>query len=243
MTSEKQPHPKFEDQAAKQQEKSLLWELFFNLCLPTLILMKGHIWFPLSPKASLAIAIACPLSYGILDWVRDAHFNWIAFLGLISIAVKGSVGLFEGSNQWLAINEMMLPLIMGCTLVIFRLLHRPPFLPKFLLNEQFCYVENILQKIKKKGNESLLQKHILWYEWSLAGLFFFSAILNYLLARYLVIHPAGSAEFNHELGLLTGWSFVIIAVPATLGLLIIVWRFFSQIKKLSELSWEEILKN
>ena len=243
MTSEKQNQPIASSQDSKQQEKSLLWELFFNLCLPTLILIKGHVWLPLSPKASLAIAIACPLSYGILDWIRESHFNWISFLGLVSIAVKGSVGLFEGSNQWLAINEMLLPFIMGCTLVIFRVLHRPPFLPKFLLNEQFCYAEHILQVIKQKGNESFLQKRILCYEWSLAALFFFSAILNYLLARYLVVHPAGSAEFNHELGLLTGWSFVIIAVPATLGLLVIVWRFFSQIKKLSELSWEEILKN
>ncbi len=241
MTSEKQPlNPKTNN---KKQEKSLLWELFFNLCLPTILLMKGHVWFPLSPKASLAIAIACPLSYGLLDWYREAHFNWISFLGLISITVKGSVGLFEGSNQWLAINEMLLPLIMGCTLVFFRIFNKPPFLPKFLLNEQFCYANHILEVIKQKNNENILKKNIILYEWALASLFFFSAILNYLLARFLVIHPAGSAEFNHELGLLTGWSFVIIAVPATIGLLVIVWRFFTQVKKLSELSWEEILKN
>lgn len=241
MTSEKPSLKSSLDD--KKQEKSLLLELFFNLCLPTLILLKGHIWLPLSPKISLAIAIACPLSYGLLDWYREAKFNWISFLGLVSITVKGSVGLFEGSNKWLAINEMMLPLIMGCTLVFFRLLKHPPFLPKFLLNEQFCHANRVLEAIKQKDNEFILEKHIIWYEWSLAGLFFFSAILNYALARLLVVHPAGSAEFNHELGLLTGWSFVIIAVPSTMGLLVIVWRFFKQIKKLSDLSWEEILKS
>ena len=89
----------------------------------------------------------------------------------------------------------------------------------------------------------ILNQHVILYEWILSGLFFFSATLNYLLAKYLVVHPAGSIEFNHELGLLTGWSFAIIAVPATLGLLCIVWRFFTQVQKLSQLTWEEVFKN
>lgn len=228
---------------SQKKNKSLLWELFFNLCLPTLLLLKGHIWFPISPKAALALAILCPLSYGLLDWYREAHFNWIAFLGLVSVMVKGSVGLFEGSNHWLAINEMMLPLILGCTVVLFRLLKQPPFLPKFLMNDQVCDVKKITETIELNGKTQLLHRHIVGYEWSLAGLFFFSAILNYLLARYLVVHPAGSAEFNHELGLLTGWSFAIIAIPSTLGLLCIVWRFFTQVKKFSGLPWDEILRN
>jgi len=227
----------------KGTEKAILWELFFNLCLPTLLLLKGNVWLPLSPKVSLAIAIACPLSYGIMDWVRESHFNWISFLGLISIAVKGSVGLFEGSNHWLAINEMLLPMIMGVTLIILRILKKPPFLAKFLLNDQFCYVDRINSTLKKNLKLCCLKHHIVIYEWALTGLFFFSALLNYTLARYLVVHPAGSAEFNHELGLLTGWGFAVIAVPATLGLLAIVWRFFVQVKKLTGLSWEEILRN
>ena len=227
----------------KNTEKAILWELFFNLCLPTLLLLKGHVWFSCSPKVSLAVAIACPLSYGIMDWVRESHFNCISFLGLISIAVKGSVGLFEGSNHWLAINEMLLPTIMGITLVVLRMLKKPPFLAKFLLNDQFCCVDKINSALEQNSKLDCLKHHIVIYEWALTGLFFFSALLNYALARYLVVHPAGSAEFNCELGLLTGWSFAIIAVPATIGLLAIVWRFFVQVKKLTGLSWEEILRN
>ena len=241
MTSEKTEQSVKKPQ--QKDEKSLLLELFFNLCLPTLLLIKGHIWLHLPPKIILFIAIMCPLSYGLIDWFKAAHFNWIAFLGLVSIAIKGSVGLLEGSNQLLAINEMLLPLIMGCTIVVFRLLKRPPVLQNLLLNEQICYREKILDVIQAKGHLLKLKKRVILYEWLLAFLFFFSAILNYILAHYLVIHPAGSTEFNHELGILTGWSFVIIAVPATIGLLIIVWCFFIQIRKLSELTWEEILKN
>ena len=241
MTSEKQKQSEIFEQP--QSEKSLLLELFFNLCLPTLLLIKGHIWLHLSPKVALFIAVACPLTYGLCDWVKEAHFNWIAFLGLVSVGVKGGVGLFEGSNQLLAINEMLLPLIMGCAIVVFRLLKKPPFLQKILLNNQFCYVEKIQLSIEANGHSKRLQHCIVSYEWILAGLFFFSATLNYVLARYLVVHPAGSKEFNNELGLLTGWSFVIISVPATVGLLLIVWRFFVKIKKFSKLSWEEILRN
>ncbi len=238
MTSEKQTSA-----SKNTNEKKLLWELFFNLCLPTLLLVKGHVWLPLSAKVSLAIAIACPLSYGLLEWIREDHFNWIAFLGLVSITVKGSVGLFEGSNQWLAINEMLLPFTIGCVLVFFRLLKKPPFLIKLFLNEQFCNVDTIHEALKQNHATCRLRKHILGYEWALAGLFFISALLNYILVRYLVVHPAGSIEFNHELGLLTWWSFIIIALPATLGLFIIAWRFFIQVKRFTKLSWDEILKN
>lgn len=237
MTSEKK------ETQTETHGKSLLWELFFNLCLPTFLLMKGHTLLHVSPKIALALAISCPLSYGILDWIKEAHFNWIAFLGLISIVVKGSVGLLEGSNQLLAINEMLLPTIMGCGLFGMRLLRKPPFLMKFLLNEQFCNAQLILERLEMNKALPVLNKHVIMYEWSLSGLFFFSAVLNYLLARYLVVHPAGSVEFNHELGLLTGWNFAIIAVPATLGLLCIVWRFFTQVQKLSQLTWDELFKS
>lgn len=237
MTSEKK------EAQSENQGKSLLWELFFNLCLPTVLLMHGHSFLHVSPKVALALAISCPLSYGILDWIKEAHFNWIAFLGLISIVVKGSVGLFEGSNQLLAINEMLVPAIFGVGLVIIRLLKKPPFLMKFLLNDQICNTKFILDRLEETKTLSILNQHVILYEWSLSGLFFFSATLNYLLAKYLVVHPAGSIEFNHELGLLTGWSFAIIAVPATLGLLCIVWRFFAQVRKLSQLTWEEVFKN
>ena len=241
MTSEKQDQSEVPD--TPQNEKSLLLELFFNLFLPTLLLIKGHIWLHLSPKLVLFVAIACPLTYGIWDWIKEAHFNWIAFLGLISVGVKGGVGLFEGSNQLLAINEMLLPLIIGCAIVVFRLLKKPPFLQKILLNNQFCYVEKIQSSINTHGYSQRLQRYIRVYEWLLAGLFFFSATLNYILARYLVIHPAGSKEFNKELGMLTWCGFVVISVPATIGLLLIVWRFFTKVKKFSQLSWEEILRN
>lgn len=241
MTSEKQEQSEVPD--TPQNEKSLLLELFFNLFLPTLLLIKGHVWLHLSPKIVLFVAIACPLTYGIWDWIKEAHFNWIAFLGLISVGVKGGVGLFEGSNQLLAINEMLLPLIIGCAIVVFRLLKKPPFLQKILLNNQFCYVEKIQSSINAHGYSQRLQRYIRVYEWLLAGLFFFSATLNYILARYLVIHPAGSKEFNKELGMLTWWGFVVISVPATIGLLLIVWRFFTKVKKFSQLSWEEILRN
>ena len=241
MTSEKQEQSEVPD--TPQNEKSLLLELFFNLFLPTLLLIKGHIWLHLSPKIVLFVAIACPLTYGIWDWIKEAHFNWIAFLGLISVGVKGGVGLFEGSNQLLAINEMLLPLIIGCAIVVFRLLKKPPFLQKILLNNQFCYVEKIQSSINAHGYSQRLQHYIRVYEWLLAGLFFFSATFNYILARYLVIHPAGSKEFNKELGMLTWWGFVVISVPATIGLLLIVWRFFTKVKKFSQLSWEEILRN
>lgn len=222
--------------------RSLLSELFFNLFLPTLLLLKGYQWLGLSPKLGVVIAMACPLSYGLIDWIKEGHFSWIALLGLVSVTIKGSIGVFECSNEWLAINEALLPSLFGSAIVAVRLLKKPPFLKKFLLNDQFCYIEAIERALEAREAKVKFEQSVCFYEWILAVLFYMSAVLNFVLAKYLVVHPSGSNDFNRELGLLTGWSFVVIAVPATLGLIAIVWRFFVRIQVLSGLEWKEILR-
>ncbi len=232
-----------DENVEKANGLGLLSELFFNLCLPTLVLMKGYVWLGLSPKYGVVLAMSCPFTYGLIEWIREGHFNWISFLGLISISVKGSIGLFECSNYWLAINEALLPGILGTAVLYLRLTHRPAFLTKFLLNDQFCKVAEVKAALKQYHNYTQLIRKVLLYEWLLAGLFFGSSLLNFVLAKCLVVHPAGSGEFNHELGVMTAWSFVIIAVPATLGLFFIVWQFFLNVRKLSHLKWHEIIRD
>ena len=65
--------------------------------------------------------------------------------------------------------------------------------------------------------------------------FLLSAILNFALAEYLLQSPAGTPEFNEELGKMTALSFPVIMVPCTIVLMASMWFFFSGIKKITGL--------
>ena len=69
-----------------------------------------------------------------------------------------------------------------------------------------------------------------------------SAVLNYFLARLVVVSEPGTAEFNAELGRMTALSFPVITVPSMAILAIALYYLVSGIIKETGLSIEEIVK-
>ena len=74
----------------------------------------------------------------------------------------------------------------------------------------------------------------------LAGTFFFSSAMNYILAKWIVTSPAGSAAFNEELGRLTLVSYPMIVIPSTIMLMVILYSLWRTIHQLTALSLEEV---
>lgn len=77
----------------------------------------------------------------------------------------------------------------------------------------------------------------------LALSFFFSAVLNYIVASaFIKTEPSvDAAQFNAEVGAMTGWSYLIIAVPSMILLFGIMYWVVRGIKRHSGLSFEEAL--
>jgi uncharacterized PurR-regulated membrane protein YhhQ (DUF165 family) len=75
-----------------------------------------------------------------------------------------------------------------------------------------------------------------------AASFFLSAILNYGLARYLVTSPAGTAEYNEQLGTMTAMSYPVIVLPSMLVLGAAIWYLFKQIKQATGHSLEDFVR-
>jgi hypothetical protein len=72
--------------------------------------------------------------------------------------------------------------------------------------------------------------------------FFFSATLNFILAKIIVQSPSGTTAFNQEIGRMTALSFPVIALPSTIILMIILFNIFNKVKKITGLTLEEIVK-
>lgn len=75
----------------------------------------------------------------------------------------------------------------------------------------------------------------------LSGAFFFSSLMNYILARLIVTSPAGSAAFNEELRRMTLLSYPVIAIPSMLMMMIILYYLWRTIHGMTGLELEDIL--
>ena len=73
--------------------------------------------------------------------------------------------------------------------------------------------------------------------------FTISAILNFVLARMIVVtEPSiNKIAYNEEVGQMMGWSFLIISVPIILIMLYTMFHLDKGIKKLTGLTTEQYL--
>jgi hypothetical protein len=78
--------------------------------------------------------------------------------------------------------------------------------------------------------------------WMLAGSFFVSSVLNFVLAKLIVKSQPGTTAFNEELGRMTALSYPVIVVPSMIIMIAALWYLFNRIQRLTELDLEQILK-
>ena len=76
-----------------------------------------------------------------------------------------------------------------------------------------------------------------------AASFLLSTILNYTLAKKIVVSDpiTQAAQRTQEIGDLTFWSYIFIALPCTIVMGFAVYYIVSQISKLTGLKTEEML--
>ncbi len=86
-----------------------LFEVLFNVIIPSFILMKFSGEEHLGTAMALVVALAFPLVYGGMDLIRNKKFNFISALGFISVLLTGGIGLLELDTRWLALKEALIP--------------------------------------------------------------------------------------------------------------------------------------
>ena len=77
----------------------------------------------------------------------------------------------------------------------------------------------------------------------LAASFFFSAVMNYVLATWIVTSPAGSPAFNEELGRLTLLSYPMIALPSMLIMMAALYYLSRSIETVAGLTLTEAMNH
>lgn len=217
-------------------------DLLVSIVLPSVILMKLSGDEDLGAANALIFALAFPLGWGLFELVKYRKVNFIAILGLVSVLLTGGIGLLELDLKWLAIKEAAVPAVIGLA-VLASTFTRYPLIKTLLYNPKVLNVEKIEAKLKDGEHMAIFEKRLLNATYFLAGTFAFSAVMNYLLAKWVVTSPTGSVAFNEELGQMTLLSYPVIAIPSTLMMMAIFYYLWRTIHGMTGLPLDEIMVN
>ncbi|MGF1450140.1 MAG: VC0807 family protein [Opitutales bacterium] len=213
--------------------------LGFNLILPFVLFKQADDWFGLSPAHALLLALAFPVGYFIYDALARRKVNWISVLGVVSLLLTGGIGLLKLPTAWVPIKEAAVPLIIALVLLISLAIRRPLVRP-MVMNRALMDVERVEGALEARGNQTRLNRLLTHATLWIVASFLFSAVLNYVLAAWIVTAESGTAEFNDQIGNLTLVSFGVIAIPSTAILMFAIWRLAVGLHRLTGLPYEVI---
>jgi hypothetical protein len=224
-----------------ERRESMLLSLGVNIVIPAVILMKLSGEGALGPVGGLIVALAFPLTYGVVDFTRRRQWNIISILGLISVLLTGGIGLLQLDPKWIAVKEAAVPAVIGIAVVL-SLRTRYPIVRTFLYNDKIIRVQEVDEALARHGNREAFEQTLVHASWMLAASFFVSSVLNFVLAKMIVKSQPGTVAFNEELGRMTALSYPVIVVPSMIIMIAALWYLFSRIQRLTGLELEQILK-
>ena len=239
--TDNRPHDSQHSPHNKPQHKPRpMIDLLVSILIPSVILMKLSGEENLGASQALMLALAFPLGWGLFELIRYRKFNFIALLGMVSVFLTGGIGLMKLDPQWLAIKEAAVPGAIGLAVLV-STRTRFPLIRTILYNRNVLNVDLIHDRLAERGLVDVFEERLLKATYFLAGTFFFSSVMNYIVAKWIVVSPAGTQAFNEELGRMTLVSYPMIAIPSMIMMVLIMVYLWKTIHGLTGLKMEEIM--
>lgn len=218
--------------ATKRKKSGLLSNLLLNVVLPALILSKLSGDEALGPVWAVVVALAFPLAFGLWELKHSGKVNFFSVLGIISVLLTGGISLLQLPPSYIAIKEALVPGLIGIFVLISQ--YTPyPLVKKLLINPELLDMDKLQQALAAKQNEAEFDRRMGRAGYIVAAAFFLSSVLNYVLAKAIVVSAPGSTAYAEELGRMTWLSYPVIMLPMMMMLLGAIIYMFMQIGRLT----------
>ena len=234
--------------AKKETKRENIWlNIGFNIVAPSLLLIKGRSFAESAGYVHESLdayifvaALAFPIIYGVCDLISRGKWNIFSAIGILSVFLTGGIGLMKLSREWMIVKETCVPLVLGAA-VLLTAATKKPLAKVLLMNEAVLDVGKIDSALDANGTRGDFEKSLKTATYILAASFLLSGVLNFALASYLFKSPAGTAEFNAEVGRMTALSFPVIVLPTMAVLIFAMFKLFSSITRCTGLSLEDVM--
>jgi hypothetical protein len=214
--------------------------ILINIVLPTIIMTRFSGEDQLGAIGALLVALAFPFLYAIYEMAKQKKVGWMPIIGLVSILITGGIGLLKLPAEWIAIKEAMIPAILAFAIIISAWIGKP--LARVFL-DQILNKERVHAELEKRGNVHEYERRTAVATWLLAGAFFLSAALNFILATIVVTADGGTQEYTQQMGRMTALSFPVITIPVFIVLTGTIFYIMSTVSKLTGLEAEDVLRD
>lgn len=236
--------------STQQKPDNPIWNLIFNIFLPVFILEKasprlgenGALW-------ALLIALSLPIGYGVVDYWKRRHKNYVSLIGIVSVLFTGGLALVQAEGIWFAVVEMGLPLILGVG-VLASAFTKKPFISTMAYNDMLMQVATIEQALEQNGNQTRFKALLKNSTFLLSFSFFLSAALNFFLAYHIfapidvaLAESARAEILNSQIAEMRYKSIFVIMIPLMLFSIGILWHLLRGIQKLTGLKLDQIMKS
>lgn len=232
MTDKSDTTPTTEPTSPKPQNNGFFGNLAFNIVIPVVVMsyMSGE--DRLGPMWSIVVALAFPIGYGLWDLKKSGKVNPFSVLGIVSVVLTGGISLMKLPAEYIAIKEAAIPALIGIAVILTQRTSKP-LVKIFVLNEQIINWPALNSALAEKGTADEFEKKVAVTSYIIAGSFFLSAVLNYVLAKLILVSEPGTTAYTEELGKMTALSYPVIMVPSMIMLFAALWYIFKHIKKLT----------
>ena len=217
-----------------------LLEIAITIIVPAVILMQLSSPQRLGVTGALLLALAFPVGWGLRDAITKRKLSWMALLGVVSTLLTGGIGLLKVDPFWLAVKEAAVPALIGLA-VLGSNWTRWPLIRILVFNPTLFDVPKVEQALRARGTTVPFELRLRRGTLGLAGTFFFSALMNWVLARWIVVSPAGTEAFNEELGRMTLIAYPVIAIPSMAMMMALLWWLAHGAKQLTGLDLGDML--
>ncbi|WP_414828080.1 VC0807 family protein [Alteromonas sp. H39] len=216
----------------QSQNQGFFGNLAFNIVIPVVIMSYASSEDYLGPAWSIVAALSFPIGYGLWDLKESGKINGFSILGIVSVLLTGGISLLKLPADYIAIKEAAIPALIGIAVLVTQFTDKP-LVKMLILNDQIINWPYLDEVLDKKGKRSVFNKKIAVSSYIVASSFFLSSVLNYILAKVILVSKPGTTAYTEELGRMTALSYPVIVIPSMILLVGALWYLFAQIKKIT----------
>jgi hypothetical protein len=227
--------------APAPEKKNPLLEIVVTIIVPAVILMQLSGENRLGVVGALLLALSFPVVWGLRDALLRRKLNWLAVLGVVSTLLTGGIALLKLDPFWLAVKEAAVPGLIGVA-VLGSNWTRWPLIRILVFNPTLFDTEKVERALAERRTTVPFELKLRTGTLLLAGTFFFSSTMNFILARWIVTSPAGTEAFNQELGRLTALSYPLIALPSMVMMIALMFWLARGLKQLTGLELGDMMR-
>ncbi len=225
---------------ARPPKRENLWlNLLCNAAFPAIVLSTMSKEHRLGPTWALIVAISLPLGYGVYDLIVRRKWNVFSIIGVLSTMLTGGFGLLKVSGFWFAVKEAAVPLVLGGAVVLTQRT-RQPLVKTLVYNDQVLDLPRVEAARDAATARPAIERLLGQVAWIIAGSFMISAVLNFVLALWILKSPTGTPAFGEELGRLTALSYPVIVIPSMAIMIYGMWRLLRGLERLTGLSGDDL---